>query len=137
MTATSSPARRKRASFLASRRSVLTRSPLRTGVFDGAQGANDWSAIRPLKKGGAKLFAVPKGRGIGKLHHKLMVLDEEVVIGGSFNYTGPANRLNDENIFVLGDLQTTSAAQRKAQRKIAKFALKEIERIIVDHGRQI
>ena len=98
-----------------------------TGVFDGAQGANDWSAIRPLKKGGAN----------GKLHHKLMVLDEEVVIGGSFNYTGPANRLNDENIFVLGDLQTRSAAQRRAQKKIARFALAEIRRIIADHGRQI
>ena len=34
-----------------------------------------------------------------------MVIDERVVIGGSFNYTGPANRLNDENIFVLGDLE--------------------------------
>ena len=86
---------------------------------------------------GAKLFAVPKGRGIGKLHHKLMVLDEEVVIGGSFNYTGPTNRLNDENIFVRGDLQTASAAQRRAQKKVARFALKEVDRIIAAHGRQI
>ncbi|WP_282605264.1 phospholipase D-like domain-containing protein [Pelagibius sp. Alg239-R121] len=105
-----------------------------SGAFDGAQGAQSWAAIKPLKKKGAKLSAVWKGKGVGKLHHKLMVLDEQVVIGGSFNYTGPANRLNDENIFILGDLETTSAAQRKAQKKIAGFALKEIKRIVANHG---
>ena len=63
-----------------------------------------------------------------------MVLDESVVIAGSFNYTGPANRLNDENIIILGDLEATSAVVKTAQRKIASFALAEIDRIIADHG---
>ena len=63
-----------------------------------------------------------------------MVLDEEVVIAGSFNYTGPANRLNDENIIILGDLDTTSSTQRSAQKKIAQYARTEIERIIDEHG---
>lgn len=108
-----------------------------SGAFDGAQGAQKWAAVKPLQKKGAKLSAVWKGNGVGKLHHKLMVLDAQVVIGGSFNYTGPANRLNDENIFILGDLETTSAASRKAQKKIGGFALKEIERIVADHGTTI
>ena len=107
--------------------------PIR-GAFDATQGGQDWAAIPSLKQAGAKLFKVRAGGGIGKLHHKLMVLDEQVVIAGSFNYTGPANRLNDENIIILGDLQTTSAASKTAQSKIAKFALKEIDRIIADHG---
>lgn len=107
------------------------------GAFDGMQGVQKWAAIKPLQKKGARLSAVWKGNGIGKLHHKLMVLDEQVVIGGSFNYTGPANHLNDENIFILGDLQTTSAASRKAQKKIGAFALKEIERIVTEHGTTI
>jgi phosphatidylserine/phosphatidylglycerophosphate/cardiolipin synthase-like enzyme len=106
-----------------------------TGAFDGAQGVQPWAAIGPLKEKGAKLAGVWKGNGIGKLHHKLMVLDEQVVIGGSFNYTGPANRLNDENIFILGDLETKNAAHRKAQKKFGGFALKEIERIMAEHGR--
>ena len=37
-----------------------------------------------------------------KLHHKLMVIDETIVVAGSFNYTQPANDYNDENLFVLG-----------------------------------
>ena len=31
-----------------------------------------------------------------------MVIDDSVVIAGSFNYTAPANLFNDENIFVIG-----------------------------------
>ena len=106
--------------------------PIR-GAFDGGQGVQDWAAIPNLKKHGATLFGVSKGHGVGKLHHKLMVLDGEVVIAGSFNYTRPANRLNDENIIILGDLDTKSKSQRSAQKKIGRFALAEIERIIREH----
>jgi phosphatidylserine/phosphatidylglycerophosphate/cardiolipin synthase-like enzyme len=63
-----------------------------------------------------------------------MVLDDEVVIAGSFNYTSPANRLNDENIIIFGDLDTDSDLQREAQRSIARFAREEIDRIIAKHG---
>ena len=105
-----------------------------TGVFDGLQGAQDWAAIPALQASGVDLSAVYKSGDLGKLHHKLMILDDEVVIAGSFNYTGPANRLNDENIIILGDLDTQSTRQRNAQRKIAAFARQEIERIIEDHG---
>ncbi len=31
-----------------------------------------------------------------------MVIDESIVVAGSFNSTAPANEYNDENIFVLG-----------------------------------
>ena len=80
------------------------------------QGAQAWAATKPVKKAGAELFKVPQGNGVGKLHHKLMVIDKQVVIAGSFNYTGPANRLNDENIIILGDLETTSTAARASDK---------------------
>ncbi len=110
--------------------------PIR-GAFDAMSGAQDWAAIPALNAAGAQLFKVAHGGGVGKLHHKLMVLDESVVIAGSFNYTGPANRLNDENIIILGDLEATSAAVKNAQRKIAQYALAEIDRIIAAHGQSI
>ena len=49
----------------------------------------------------------------GKPRHKLMVIDGQVVIAGSFNYTRNANKLNDENIMILGDLDTESNEARK------------------------
>ena len=110
--------------------------PIR-GAFEARQGAQDWAAIPALKKAKCQLYKVPAGGGVGKLHHKLMVLDKKVVIAGSFNYTGPANQTNDENIIILGDLQTHSPDQKKAQKKIAAFALNEINRIIKDHGKKI
>ncbi len=90
-----------------------------------------------MKKAKCELYKVSPGGGVGKLHHKLMVIDKKVVIAGSFNYTGPANLTNDENIIILGDLEAGTAAQRDAQKKIAAFALKEIDRIIEDHGQKI
>ncbi|MFH1051767.1 MAG: phospholipase D-like domain-containing protein [bacterium] len=107
--------------------------PIR-GAFDAAQGSQDWAAIPDLKESGVELFKVGNQGGVRKLHHKLMVLDDQVVIAGSFNYTEPANLLNDENIIILGDLDTTSAEQKKAQKQIAKYVSKEIDRIIEEHG---
>lgn len=66
-----------------------------------------------------------------------MVLDDEVVIAGSFNYTGPATRLNDENIIILGDLESTRQRSIRAQHRLARYALAEIDRIIQAHGQAI
>ncbi len=45
---------------------------------------------------GVELFQNRKGTGFRKVHHKLMVIDERLVIVGSFNYTAPVTTLNDE-----------------------------------------
>ncbi|MCG8490404.1 MAG: phospholipase D-like domain-containing protein [Sneathiellales bacterium] len=110
--------------------------PIR-GAFDGGQGFKDWAPLLDIAAKGADLHSVKKTASIGKLHHKLMVLDDEVVIAGSFNYTGPANQLNDENIIILGDLNTTSTAEKAAQKELATFARKEIDRIIQSHGKPV
>lgn len=104
------------------------------GAIDGGMANQKWAATRPVKNAGAELYRVPKGGKVGKLHHKLMVIDEQVVIGGSFNYTGPANKLNDENIIIIGDLETKPGASKNAQKKLAQYALEEINRIIKDFG---
>ena len=77
------------------------------------------------------------GTGLRKVHHKLMVIDTRLIIIGSFNYTGPATTLNDENIVVLGDLEETDPAAEAAQRRLAGAALAEIDRIITDLARPI
>ncbi|MBV2093724.1 MAG: phospholipase [Candidatus Thiodiazotropha sp. (ex Codakia orbicularis)] len=101
------------------------------GVFDSKQGAQDWSPVKALSEQGASLYGAGNRGGVGKLHHKLMVLDDQVVIAGSFNYTGPANMLNDENIIILGSFdEQLTLAQKTTQGRIAQFARKEIERII-------
>lgn len=108
-----------------------------SGVFDASQGRQSWSPLPTLANHGARLFSASKKQGIGKLHHKLMVLDDQVIIAGSFNYTGPANKLNDENIIVIGELGEIPDEQRTLQSQLALFARTEIDRIIARHGKKI
>ncbi|HEY9081066.1 phospholipase D-like domain-containing protein [Magnetovibrio sp.] len=113
---------------------IRTGMPVR-GIFDHGQ-AKDWSPLKDLKAMGGDLWTAPKKAGLNKLHHKLMVLDEQVMVVGSFNYTDPANRLNDENIIVIGDFEEQNPDAVKEQKKLAKYALKEIDRMIEVHGQQ-
>ncbi len=79
-----------------------------------------------------QLFKNKPATGVRKVHHKLMVVDDQLLIVGSFNYTEPATVLNDENIVVIGDLEETDPAARADQRQLAAFARTEIDRIITD-----
>ena len=105
------------------------------GALDPVQGRHWWAATDWLHQKGIKVFFPRKVGGFGKLHHKLMVIDDAIVIAGSMNYTRPANELNDENIFVIGspyDLPTNKGGpvDHAACKKIARYFRKEIERII-------
>ncbi len=104
------------------------------GVLDRRQGNQRWAAKRTLSSAGIDI-KLAGGRGtLGKLHHKLMVIDDQLSIFGSFNYTKPANRSNDENIVIVGDLDETRAAQSRKQGEIAVAARNEIDRIVATFG---
>jgi phosphatidylserine/phosphatidylglycerophosphate/cardiolipin synthase-like enzyme len=107
------------------------------GVMDAMQANQRWAAKLPLRDAGVRLHLVQRGQGVNKLHHKLMVIDDEVVIAGSFNYTGPANAVNDENIIIFGDTETQSQASRNVQGQLGAFARAEIDRIIDGFGRLV
>jgi phosphatidylserine/phosphatidylglycerophosphate/cardiolipin synthase-like enzyme len=100
------------------------------GVLDRGQGGQAWAATSPLKAAGAQLYVNRPGTGVRKVHHKLMVIDGRLIIIGSFNYTAPANTINDENIIVLGDLEETNPIAETAQRQLAGYALAEIDRVL-------
>lgn len=113
------------------------------GVLDPGQANQDWAAPSWLKHPNIELY-VPRRAGdfadLRKVHHKLMVIDEEVVVAGSFNYTAPANEYNDENIFVLGSVHAEVEGievQATEGRKLAAYLKSEIERIIAGSDRFI
>ena len=107
--------------------------PMR-GAMDFKQGVQKWAATDRLVNAGVEIYTVRPSRTIGNLHHKLMVLDGQVMIAGSFNYTGPANKLNDENIIILGDLDSTENDSIALQKGMAGYALQEINRIMDTFG---
>lgn len=115
---------------------ALARTGLRVrGILDGQQGNQKWAPTKALKAAGAQMFLCPHQGGVNKLHHKLAVIDGQVLVIGSFNYTEPANRLNDENILVIGDLDDAGA--KANQLKLGAYAQAEIGRLIADYGRPV
>jgi phosphatidylserine/phosphatidylglycerophosphate/cardiolipin synthase-like enzyme len=42
------------------------------------------------------------------MHHKVIILDDETVILGSFNYSRSADEANDENLLVIHDRDVAS-----------------------------
>lgn len=107
------------------------------GVLDRRQANQTWASKNTLVQGGVILHKNKTGTGVRKVHHKLMVLDDGLTIIGSYNYTGPANLVNDENIIVLGDLDLPDGAARDAQIEIGTYARTEIGRIIRDQSELI
>ena len=103
------------------------------GVLDRRQANQSWAAKDALKAADIGLHVAGGGR-MGKVHHKLMTIDDQVSIFGSFNYTEPANKSNDENILIVGDADTDDANSRALQGTIAQAARGEIDRIIREHG---
>ena len=106
------------------------------GVLGPGQAAQEWAAPKTMKHPNIELFA-PQRTGdfadLRKLHHKLMVVDEQVVVAGSFNDTQPANDYNDENLFVLGSVfpkVEKITVDKAACQALARHMKAEIERII-------
>lgn len=106
-------------------KSAFAGLPIR-GVMDSMQGNQEWSAKETLQDANIDLMRVRKQhRRLNKLHHKLMTIDDKAMVVGSFNYTGPANLTNDENIVVVSG---TAAGP------MVRAARAEIDRIRRDHG---
>lgn len=122
---------------------MLTRAGVEVkGALDPGQAAQTWAASKWLHEAGVELFLPRREAPFGKLHHKLMVIDDAIVIAGSFNYTAPANEFNDENIFVLGspypDLPKSEGGPVDVDEcaAICRFFREEIDRVIADLSEQ-
>ena len=68
------------------------------GVFDRWLAAGEYSLFDSLKRRGLK---VVKDGNQALMHHKVFIIDNEVVITGSFNYSQNAEASNNENFLVI------------------------------------
>jgi phosphatidylserine/phosphatidylglycerophosphate/cardiolipin synthase-like enzyme len=105
------------------------------GVLDPGQAKQKWAVPQWLKHENIEL-RIPKKegdlKGLRKVHHKLMVIDDRIVVAGSFNYTMPANDYNDENLFVIGSPHTEVegiTVEADPVKDIARHMRDEIQRL--------
>lgn len=72
------------------------------GVFENRNSTASWSKMPELHCAGADM------RQDGNryvLHHKTIIIDDDTVVTGSFNFSGNASRSNDENLVIIRDKQ--------------------------------
>jgi phosphatidylserine/phosphatidylglycerophosphate/cardiolipin synthase-like enzyme len=81
------------------------------GVMEQSQESNQGGQYAHLRKAGIDVWL---DKNPGLLHHKVMILDHETVVFGSYNFTASADKTNDENVIVLRDPQI-------AQQFLAEF----------------
>lgn len=68
-------------------------------ILDRGQARSRYSSDEYLKGCGVKVYISPNSRG--KMHHKVIVIDDETVITGSYNFSENAEKGNDENIVII------------------------------------
>lgn len=85
------------------------------GVFEKRQVDDRYSEYNAMKKAGLRV-ALDKNRGA--MHHKVIVIDEETVITGSYNFSKNAEERNSENLLII-----------KGNPDIAQAYLAEFDRI--------
>lgn len=82
-----------RALVMAAKRGVIVR------VFLDSENAHEYySKANFLKKNGV-LVKLEKGEGL--MHNKFCIIDDELVISGSYNWTTSADLKNDENVIFI------------------------------------
>ncbi len=68
------------------------------GLFERRSSLADWSVMPTLYCAGAD---VRQDGNANYLHHKVIIIDQQTVITGSFNFSNSAIRSNDENLLII------------------------------------
>lgn len=78
------------------------------GVFETTGSESDFSYYGEMRDAGMSNVQVRQDGNSRIMHHKVIIIDRETVIFGSFNFSNSANDSNDENIVVVHDPTFTS-----------------------------
>src|SRR5437867_12777356 len=87
------------------------------GVFESQNAGGTGAAFNRLKAGGVDVL---EDGNCYILHHKVIVIDERTVITGSYNFTGSAEKDNDENMVIVDDPNQARAYLEEFQRVYAQ-----------------
>lgn len=92
------------------------------GIFEGL-GANVQSSYYPImSQSGIERLEVRIDANPYLMHHKVIIVDRRTTILGSFNFTGNANRQNDENLVIVHDEAFTQAFVQEFERRWTETA---------------
>src|SRR3989339_318986 len=83
------------------------------GIFETRGTASQYSQCLPLLLQGAEITLDGNPR---TFHHKVIIIDGQIVITGSFNFSDSADQENDENLLIIHDPSLAAAYEKEFQR---------------------
>lgn len=86
------------------------------GVFETTGSNTPYSEYGKMKKAGLDVYT---DGNPWVMHHKVIIIDEQTVIFGSFNFSDNANKQNDENLLIIQDPTIAKAFKAEYDRVLA------------------
>ncbi len=83
-------------------------------LFDGSQAESKFSKDDALRKAGIKVRISPNHSG--RMHHKVIIIDSDTVITGSYNFSKNAEFNNDENILIIRSATAAGVYEEEFER---------------------
>jgi phosphatidylserine/phosphatidylglycerophosphate/cardiolipin synthase-like enzyme len=78
------------------------------GVFETTGSGTAFSYFGRMRNAGLPTLEVRTDGNPRIMHHKVLIVDREVVVFGSFNFSASANDVNDENVLIVHDPEFAS-----------------------------
>jgi len=103
----------KKALVAAERRGVKVQA-----IFDPSAVKETNTMVGELSDGGVAVF-IDSAHSPGLAHNKVMIIDQAVVITGSFNFTKAAESRNAENLLIMQDPALAAAYARNFANHLA------------------
>lgn len=83
------------------------------GVFETTGSQTQYSEYGKLKDGGLDVYT---DGNPWSMHHKVIIIDDRIVIFGSFNFSASADSSNDENLLIVDNANLAHAFTEEFQR---------------------
>lgn len=76
------------------------------GVFETTGSQTSYSEYGKLKRAGLEVYA---DGNPWSMHHKVIIIDDRIVVFGSFNFSESADKSNNENLLIIDDPELARA----------------------------
>jgi phosphatidylserine/phosphatidylglycerophosphate/cardiolipin synthase-like enzyme len=83
------------------------------GVFERQNATGTGAAFAELQSGGVDVL---EDGNCYILHHKTIIIDDRIIITGSYNFTSSAERSNDESLIIITDPEVASLYRAEFER---------------------
>lgn len=87
------------------------------GIFETRGSETEFSELPLLF---CRNAAVRQDGNPGTFHHKVFLIDEQIVVTGSFNFSNNANESNDENVLIISNTDIAAAYLAEFERRWAE-----------------